>query len=823
VLEYAARGNLFNYIKNTPDFEGKEAILLDMYVKICKAVGYMHSKRLLHRDIKPENILLDEHLNPKLCDFGWATELKGSECRKTFCGTYEYMAPEIFETESYDSAVDVWSLGILLYEILHRKSPFAGSSIFNIYKNIIKEQLNIRSDIDPLAASLVTRILKVNPKDRPTIEDILDDPFIQGISKRITIHHKSTSPCKRSFVSMSLSTGKFKDPALTAMTKKSRQVKHYSNNFDVQKVQKDCLRWNPLNRSARDILGVCGVKKERKHGNITKPIHVTGKNQSTLLFRKPEGLNSTHDDNRPHTKNRMYGSLSQNIPTSPLFGNDLSNNPSIHEEVSCSDSHSSSVSLSKQKLMSKLLSFPSSNNIVQCQPNDLSDSHASNPRFHANLTSNADLKDCLSPQTEINYATNPQNVSTLLFNSDAPSINNSNVRTPVENLTVSQTDFRKILKSKENLKNMSYCKTQSANLIAFKTLHSNKFQAFNARDLFSPQKGKQLDKNGSNIEARVIKFDKKSQLKQLSQEINKASFAKKSELIKIQNNRKAFSKSNFFKDFSILDKSQHNLTLKRLPSSFNQPEEPSHPVFTNLAERPQKPLPDKTGPFFTPNIAGNKTDFKTHNPGELSSLHSNRNLMKNFHNFTSKNFENPLIGQTGKKSQQYMSFIPSILHHQNDRGYKEKTRSPSKPLFTFDSSSKNKPPQYFTAKTNHLKSSVPNPLKQNHHEDGSFMKDHSLQRQSKEKPKRDRPMNSACSNGNNPLSGSDKYFSLKKQKTPEPSSINIVIKQCFHKTKVNYIVPDQRSFATPSFFSSFKSKNTSPKNENKHRNSRVRF
>jgi len=57
----------------------------------------MHANNLIHRDLKPENILLDSHLNPKISDFGWATTIFQDEKKETFCGTYEYMAPEILE------------------------------------------------------------------------------------------------------------------------------------------------------------------------------------------------------------------------------------------------------------------------------------------------------------------------------------------------------------------------------------------------------------------------------------------------------------------------------------------------------------------------------------------------------------------------------------------------------------------------------------------------------------------------------------------------------------------------------------------------------
>ena len=74
---------------------------------MTNAITFLHENDFVHRDIKPENILLDENNNIKLCDFGWCVSLHQNEKRTTFCGTFEYMAPEMVCEENYDTGVDI--------------------------------------------------------------------------------------------------------------------------------------------------------------------------------------------------------------------------------------------------------------------------------------------------------------------------------------------------------------------------------------------------------------------------------------------------------------------------------------------------------------------------------------------------------------------------------------------------------------------------------------------------------------------------------------------------------------------------------------------
>ena len=227
-----------------------------MYKQICSAILEVHKLGMVHRDLKPENILLDKNLVPKICDFGWSVEIGQDEKRGTFCGTYEYMAPEIYENEKYNVSVDVWSLGILLYEMFHGFSPFGSKSVFKIYRNIVEEEIKIKEDLDLDAKDLIFKILKTEPNKRPSVFDILNHKFIRkfdqdfgdGNLKRSAFLKKKEKlistiqkiPMKREEekkkifskkkIEKSLSKSKYKKYLIK---KKSAKKKNYSSNMNI--------------------------------------------------------------------------------------------------------------------------------------------------------------------------------------------------------------------------------------------------------------------------------------------------------------------------------------------------------------------------------------------------------------------------------------------------------------------------------------------------------------------------------------------------------------------------------------------------------------
>jgi len=120
ILEYVARGELYKHVqKNGRDGVVSEPIAKDYIRQITIALEYMHKRHVMHRDVKPENVLVADDGQLKLADFGWAVHAPcPHNIRYTFCGTPEYLSPEMIANTGHTVAVDCWSLGILLFELL---------------------------------------------------------------------------------------------------------------------------------------------------------------------------------------------------------------------------------------------------------------------------------------------------------------------------------------------------------------------------------------------------------------------------------------------------------------------------------------------------------------------------------------------------------------------------------------------------------------------------------------------------------------------------------------------------------------------------------
>lgn len=120
ILEYAANGDLFEFLYSQKTDQKQ---LLRIFYQVCQAIKYLHDRDIMHRDLKPENILLDANFNAKLCDFGYSNFFRESILRQSLCGSLKYLSYEVLIGENQTTKTDIWSLGIILFEIYHKRVP----------------------------------------------------------------------------------------------------------------------------------------------------------------------------------------------------------------------------------------------------------------------------------------------------------------------------------------------------------------------------------------------------------------------------------------------------------------------------------------------------------------------------------------------------------------------------------------------------------------------------------------------------------------------------------------------------------------------------
>ncbi|EDV99155.1 cGMP-dependent protein kinase, isozyme 2 forms cD5/T2 isoform X2 [Drosophila grimshawi] len=166
LMESCLGGELWTILRDKGNFD--DATTRFYTACVVEAFDYLHSRNIIYRDLKPENLLLDEKGYVKLVDFGFAKKLQTGRKTWTFCGTPEYVAPEVILNRGHDISADYWSLGVLMFELLTGTPPFTGSDPMRTYNIILKgiDAIEFPRNITRNASNLIKKLCRDNPAER---------------------------------------------------------------------------------------------------------------------------------------------------------------------------------------------------------------------------------------------------------------------------------------------------------------------------------------------------------------------------------------------------------------------------------------------------------------------------------------------------------------------------------------------------------------------------------------------------------------------------------------------------------------------------------
>jgi serine/threonine protein kinase len=186
VLDYVPGGELFRRLKEEERFSENRSRLYA--AEILLGLGHLHSRGFVYRDLKAENILVDADGHLRLTDFGLVkTRMENGGSTTTFCGTPEYIAPEMLQRKPYTKAVDWWSFGILLYEMLTGLPPFYDENTNRMYRSILKDAVPIPPNMSFEAQNLILKLLEKDPANRLgagplDYQEIQQQPFFEMLN-----------------------------------------------------------------------------------------------------------------------------------------------------------------------------------------------------------------------------------------------------------------------------------------------------------------------------------------------------------------------------------------------------------------------------------------------------------------------------------------------------------------------------------------------------------------------------------------------------------------------------------------------------------------
>ena len=345
VMEYANDGDLSKKIKNQKQkiigekYFSEEKIMQYFY-QICRGLQYIHSKNIIHRDIKSQNIFLMKNGKIKIGDFGIAKALTNTKNNATtIIGTPYYFSPEIINGEPYNYKTDIWSLGVVLYEMCCLKLPFESNNIAQLSIKIMKGKYDpIPGRYSKNMANLIKNMLNIDQKLRPNINEVMQSPLMKNyqINKYSNKSSKNLSTNKKPTINAYKSQYNFKiNEQLLEQRQNDRKslVNKISNNKE-----KSCSPVIFKNKSCVEKLSLNKQQSNKPSDSLLELPKASNKNKTkkSNIFKRL----STQNDMLPKVNINEEGEISNqksNVNYSVNIVNNLYNNNNIVKNMNFID------------------------------------------------------------------------------------------------------------------------------------------------------------------------------------------------------------------------------------------------------------------------------------------------------------------------------------------------------------------------------------------------------------------------------------------------------------------------------------------------------
>lgn len=343
VLEYCNGGNLFKYLgKNHPL---SESFILKIFKQTTDAIDYVHRKNFVNRDIKPENILLDSYNNIKICDFGWTMHKDDYEYSKLKAGTIPYMSPESLRGKPQDYKSDIWSLGILLFELYHNNVPFLGVSCSDAIRKIKTGKVTFsRKGMSENAKDLVKALLKINKEKRLEIKGIYRSAYVGNYK---TLKKSTLLNSKRKKLTISVSRydkplhGDYDMSITPVKVSKVTEAKGYTNYFNN-------LASTPSRRKSKRILNSPTLPiKKQEQTKTSRKVTLKPKNPAYAKMKESKrdkfkfrGAKALHEIQNKHARAKIVSRTPKIVRRSHIIISPRTMKDSITSKYSNNDTRS---------------------------------------------------------------------------------------------------------------------------------------------------------------------------------------------------------------------------------------------------------------------------------------------------------------------------------------------------------------------------------------------------------------------------------------------------------------------------------------------------